>query len=514
MLPIRCVLGGPQDSDDPGRPSPEIGQDLSDVVAADTEDSEDGIPDRAFQGASGETSVGFHMADFGFDGTAAAGVGDQFGCQAAPGSTDQNTGSVLAMAPIAVVDHSGIGALIGQDFDLFQRGAQGMTVVGISCKAAHADDEAPVQRGGHADLAAELMARPGLALGTAVDLRPVQGVDPVGRLGGLMQRLRGEGIRQSGQTGQLRCSYCGSVPGSARVGGVVEDRQHLVHGAHVAELLDDGFQRGTVFFIRQRGAGVGHHDHIEIQHHRVTGRGFATDVGLGSGDQQVGDAKAAAQPFQPRRAGDQRGITVLEDAQVSIRHMQFGPDLLPCAAWRQAFDGALAHLVGHEVVEKTAPVAAAAGGGHIGMGAPDHMPPRSAHTRIEPVDRAHDAARQGHLGGRAGLTEGVLHVDHHNGGLAWIQPVEQVQPAAPRHHAVDDVLPDCRLVHGVSSFVCRRTPAPRRSALHRPPGPRGSPPGRGFPKHAGPRVARRASLTSLANRLTMPAMLCGPTTTP
>lgn len=49
-----------------------MGQDLADVVAAGAEHGEEGIADGAFQGASGEAAVGFHVADLGFDGAAAA----------------------------------------------------------------------------------------------------------------------------------------------------------------------------------------------------------------------------------------------------------------------------------------------------------------------------------------------------------------------------------------------------------------------------------------------------------
>ena len=45
MRVVDCVQDG---GDNPGKPSSEVDQDLSDVVPAGTEDSEDGIPDRAF----------------------------------------------------------------------------------------------------------------------------------------------------------------------------------------------------------------------------------------------------------------------------------------------------------------------------------------------------------------------------------------------------------------------------------------------------------------------------------
>ena len=78
MLPILGVLGGRHGSDNPGKPSPEVGQDLADVVAAGAEDGEEGIADRACQRASGEASVGLHVADFGVDRASAAQVGDLF----------------------------------------------------------------------------------------------------------------------------------------------------------------------------------------------------------------------------------------------------------------------------------------------------------------------------------------------------------------------------------------------------------------------------------------------------
>lgn len=50
-----------------GQQSPEVGQDLADVVAAATEHSKDGFAERAFQRAARQTSVNFHMSDLGLD---------------------------------------------------------------------------------------------------------------------------------------------------------------------------------------------------------------------------------------------------------------------------------------------------------------------------------------------------------------------------------------------------------------------------------------------------------------
>ena len=107
----------------------------------------------------------------------AAEIGDQPRRQSAPGSADQDAGLVDAVAATTTVDDGGIRALAGQDLHLFQRCGEGMPVIGIARKAAHADHEALVQRGGNADLAAEFAA-PHLALSQAAHLGRLQGVDP------------------------------------------------------------------------------------------------------------------------------------------------------------------------------------------------------------------------------------------------------------------------------------------------------------------------------------------------
>jgi hypothetical protein len=50
--------------------SAEVGEDLADVVTAAAEDGEEGVADRALEGASGKASVRLRMADFGLDGAA------------------------------------------------------------------------------------------------------------------------------------------------------------------------------------------------------------------------------------------------------------------------------------------------------------------------------------------------------------------------------------------------------------------------------------------------------------
>jgi hypothetical protein len=177
---------------DQRKPNPEIGEDLADVVATATEHGEEGIADGSLQGTSGEATVGFHVADLCLDGAAAAEVSDQLRRRAAAGAADQATGPVLTVAALAAVDDDEVGALVGQDRHLFQYLPQSVAVIGIARKAAHADDEALVQRGGDADLAAELVADPRLTLGDAVDFGLMQGIDLVRAIGGLVKQLRHE----------------------------------------------------------------------------------------------------------------------------------------------------------------------------------------------------------------------------------------------------------------------------------------------------------------------------------
>jgi hypothetical protein len=50
-------LCAPKGSDNPGKPRPEVRQDLADVVAAGAEDGKEGITNRAFQRASRQAAI-------------------------------------------------------------------------------------------------------------------------------------------------------------------------------------------------------------------------------------------------------------------------------------------------------------------------------------------------------------------------------------------------------------------------------------------------------------------------
>ncbi|OLS51734.1 hypothetical protein BV392_06730 [Rhodovulum sulfidophilum] len=75
----------------------------------------------------------------------------------------------------------------GQDGDLFERLVEGVAIMGIARQGSHADDEAPVQGRGRADLAPEFVADAGLVPGDAVDRGVVQGVELVAAPGLLVQ---------------------------------------------------------------------------------------------------------------------------------------------------------------------------------------------------------------------------------------------------------------------------------------------------------------------------------------
>jgi hypothetical protein len=170
-----------------------VGQDLADVVAAGVQNGEYRVADGAFQGAPGQAAVRLHVADICLDCASTAQVCGQFWRQAAPCAADQDAGCLNAMSAISAVDDGQIGTLVCQDRHLFEGLFQGVAVVRIASKAAHADHKALVQCGDDADLATKFIAHSGLALRDAVDLGFMQGVDLIAPLGLLMQQQRHQG---------------------------------------------------------------------------------------------------------------------------------------------------------------------------------------------------------------------------------------------------------------------------------------------------------------------------------
>ena len=174
---VVCVQNG---GDNPGKPSPEVGQD---VVAAGAECGKESVAVGAFQRAFRQAAVGFHVADFRLDGTSATEIRDQLWRQTAPCAADQHAGSCFAVAAVSAVGDGERGALIGQDRHLFQRFLQCVAVVRVARKAAHVEHEALDQRRSDGHFAAELITDPRLAFRDAIDPGFVQGVNLVAALG-------------------------------------------------------------------------------------------------------------------------------------------------------------------------------------------------------------------------------------------------------------------------------------------------------------------------------------------
>src|SRR3712207_27204 len=89
--------------DDLGKPSPEVGEDLAEVVAAAAEHGEECVAQGALEAAAGEAAVGLHVADLGLDGAAASERLRQGWRQAATGAADQDTCRFDAVAAVATV---------------------------------------------------------------------------------------------------------------------------------------------------------------------------------------------------------------------------------------------------------------------------------------------------------------------------------------------------------------------------------------------------------------------------
>ena len=134
--------------------------------------------------------------------------------------------------------------MIGEDFDLLQRLAKCVAVIGIAGEAAHAEDEALIKAGGDADLAAELIAYPRLAFGDAVHFGRVQGIDPVTALCRLMQQLRDQ--RQFG----------GETPAQISLGDVLQVTAQVPH--HPASITFEPLQ-GFTHAFELFGMGIAAH---------------------------------------------------------------------------------------------------------------------------------------------------------------------------------------------------------------------------------------------------------------
>ena len=94
------------------------------------------------------------------------------------------------MPAIAAVDHGQVRTLIGERFNLLKRLVQGVPVLWVARHCANANHEALSDGRRNADLCAEFVADPCLALGDTVHLRRVHSVDLALGFRRLVQQLR------------------------------------------------------------------------------------------------------------------------------------------------------------------------------------------------------------------------------------------------------------------------------------------------------------------------------------
>lgn len=160
-----------------GHESPQVGQDHPDVVAAAAQDGVKRVAQRALQGATGEATVGLHVADHRLDRAASAQVALERRGQPASRACDVDRRGRHAVTAVAAIHESALRARVGQDLHLLQRLTQRVPVIGVPGHRPHADDEALLVGRRHRHLGPELVAHPRLAFGDAVHFRLVQRVE-------------------------------------------------------------------------------------------------------------------------------------------------------------------------------------------------------------------------------------------------------------------------------------------------------------------------------------------------
>lgn len=151
------------------------------------------IAQRALERIAAQPPVHLHVPDGRLDGAAPLDQGFQRSGDAAPLPRAQDAHAFDLHAAIALVHDGRGGRLVraGEDAHLLQRLGQRVAIVRVARHGAHAHDQAFLQRGGDADLHAELVRRPGFSLADALHLGRVQGVQLVLVLRALGQDVTG-----------------------------------------------------------------------------------------------------------------------------------------------------------------------------------------------------------------------------------------------------------------------------------------------------------------------------------
>src|SRR5258706_4517248 len=245
---------------------------------------------------------------------------------------------------------------------------------------------------------------------------------------GLADLVAGDWILHGSQMRKI-----GSVP-------LIKQGERVVGGHHIAELLDHVLEGREMLLVRERSGAVAQQHDLVVEHHRVARGGFAADVGLGACDEQRIDAALLQERAEVGSAGDERAVAVLRHPRVAGRDVELAPGLLQLVTRGKGCSGTRSVFWSYENI-KEIPVT------RILVQHPDHRHAAPAQLGHEAIDAGHDVARAGHFDRRAGGDERVLQVDDEQRGALRIEAVEQVQPPAPREHALDDLLADRDFVH-------------------------------------------------------------------
>ena len=145
------------------------------------------VTQRTLQRISAQPSIHLHVPDGRLDGAASFDHGRQGSRHPSALTRSQDLQPFDLRALVALVDDGGLGLLIGQDADLLNGLSQRVAVVRVARHAAAAHHQAFLERGGDADLHAELIGGSRLAFADAFDLGRVQRVQLVFVLGFLRQ---------------------------------------------------------------------------------------------------------------------------------------------------------------------------------------------------------------------------------------------------------------------------------------------------------------------------------------
>ena len=205
--------------------------------------------------------------------------------------------------------------------------------------------------------------------------------------------------------------------------------------------------------IGQRAIGIADEDHVIIELHRVTRRGFAAAIGQRAGDDQRVDVARLQEVVQVARAGNEGAEALFLDAHVDrIVHLEPRPELPVMRAMLEGLLMGAAHLFREAAIEARPAVERRDGRGE---GHEDIEPTRRAHRRADPVDLRHDGPRHRHFHRRTRFHEAVLHVDDEMRRPRGVDRLERVELAtALTFEATDQSGIEQDIMHGFSLLCC------------------------------------------------------------